>query len=360
MSFPWPDPGTPLADVITPMPVIDEARVAANIAAVQAHMDKIGLLARPHVKTHKLPHLARAQIAAGAIGITCQKLTEAEVFADVGLDDILITYNILGAARLRRLAALNTRIDLTVVADSAEVVAGLATAGTVDRPLRVLVECDTGANRCGVTTPDQALALAQRIAAHPTLRFHGIMTYPAKGGVAEVEAFFRQTMGLLAAAGLDCPVRSAGGSPHIWQAGGMPSATEYRAGTCIYNDRAQVRAGACTLDDLALSVQVTVVSRPTPDRAVLDAGSKALTNDLSGFDTFGALAEYPEARIVSLSEEHAVVDLSACATRPAIGEIVHVLPNHVCPVTNLFDRVVFHQGGVVTRVVPVAARGTVW
>lgn len=360
MTFPWPDPGTPLNDVMTPMPVIDEARVEANIAAVQAHMDRIGMAARPHVKTHKLPHLAHAQIAAGAVGITCQKLTEAEVFADAGIDDILITYNILGAARLARLADLNARIRLSVVADSAEVVAGLATAGTTARPLRVLVECDTGAARCGVTTPEQAVALARRIASEPTLRFEGLMTYPAKGGVAEVEAFFVAAMDLLAAAGLDCPVRSAGGSPHIWQAGDMPSATEYRAGTCIYNDRAQIRAGACTEDDLALTVQVTVVSRPTPDRAVLDAGSKGLTSDLSGFDTFGALREYPAARIVSLSEEHAVVDLSDCDARPVVGEVVHVLPNHVCPVTNLFDRVVFHRDGVVTRVVPVAARGTVW
>lgn len=360
MTFPWPDPGTPVSDIATPMPIIDEARMEANIARAQSYMDGHGIGFRPHIKTHKIPSVARAQLDAGAIGITCQKLTEAEVFADAGFGDILITYNMLGAARLARLRTLNDRVRLTVVADSATTVDGLAAAFDAAHPLRVLVECDTGAKRCGVGTPEEAVALAQQIAAAPGLRFEGLMTYPIPGGASVVEAFLTCTMALLAQAGLDCPVRSGGGSPDIWHAHEVPSVTEHRSGTYIYNDRAMLRAGACGAGDLAMHVLVTVVSRPAPDRMVLDAGSKALTSDLSGFADHGLIEGMPEARILSLSEEHAVVDISACATRPEVGDMLRVVPNHTCPVSNLFDRVVFHRDGVVTRVESVAARGMVW
>ncbi|MFT4150647.1 MAG: D-TA family PLP-dependent enzyme [Paracoccaceae bacterium] len=362
MTFPWPEPGTPLADVPTPMPVIDEDRLAANIARAQGYMDAHGLAFRPHIKTHKIPAIAHQQIDAGATGINCQKLTEAEVFADAGFEDILITYNLLGAARLARLAALNARVArLSVVADSAVTVDGLAAAFTAGRPLTVLVECDTGGGRCGVQTPDQAAELALRIAAAPGLRFGGLLTYPAAGGATRVERFLSEAMALLAARGLPCPVRSNGGSPDLWQAHLVPSATEHRAGTYVYNDRSMVRAGECEPGDLAMHVLATVVSRPTPDRAILDTGSKTLSSDLFGLDGYGEIEGLPGARITGLSEEHGTVDLSACTgPRPGVGDRVRVVPNHTCVVSNLFDRMVFHRDGIVTRVEPVAARGTVW
>lgn len=362
MTYPWPTPGTPLAQVLTPMPVIDEDRLAANIARAQTYMDKHGLPFRPHIKTHKIAAVAAAQVAAGAVGINCQKLTEAEGFADAGFDDILITYNILGAQKLAGLRALNDRVArLTVVADSAVTVDGLAAAFDGAKPLTVLVECDTGAGRCGVQTPQEAADLAQRIAAASGLRFGGLLTYPAVGGAAAVETYLQATMALLAERGLDCPVRSNGGSPDLWKAHLVPSATEHRAGTYVYNDRSMVRAGECGVQDLAMHVLATVVSRPTADRAVLDAGSKALTSDLLGFADFGEIEGLPGARIVSLSEEHAVVDLSACTgARPVVGDQVRVIPNHTCVISNLNDRMVFHRNGVVTRVEPLAARGAVW
>ena len=362
MTYPWPTPGTPLAQVLTPMPVIDEDRLAANIARAQTYMDKHGLPFRPHIKTHKIAAVAAAQVAAGAVGINCQKLTEAEGFADAGFDDILITYNILGAQKLAGLRALNDRVArLTVVADSAVTVDGLAAAFDGAKPLTVLVECDTGAGRCGVQTPQEAADLAQRIAAASGLRFGGLLTYPAVGGAAAVETYLQATMALLAERGLDCPVRSNGGSPDLWKAHLVPSATEHRAGTYVYNDRSMVRAGECGVQDLAMHVLATVVSRPTADRAVLDAGSKALTSDLLGFADFGEIEGLPGARIVSLSEEHAVVDLSACTgARPVVGHQVRVIPNHTCVISNLNDRMVFHRNGVVTRVEPLAARGAVW
>lgn len=362
MNFPWPEPGTPLDQIATPMPVIDEGRLSANIARVQAYCDSHGKNFRPHIKTHKIAAIARQQLEAGAVGLNCQKVTEAEVFADAGFDDILITYNILGAAKLARLKDLNGRVrKLAVVADSEITVAGLAATFDTERPMTVLVECDTGAKRCGVQTPEAAVLLAEKILAAPGLRFGGIMTYPSIGGAAEVEAFMVRTMVLLAEKGIECPVRSSGGSPDLFAAHLVPSATEHRAGTYVYNDRSLVRAGHCTTDDLAMHILATVVSRPAPDRAVLDCGSKALTSDLLGFSDHGEIEGFAGARIVSLSEEHAVVDLSGCTVPFAeIGAMVKVVPNHTCVVSNLFDRMVFHRDGIVTRVENVDARGTVW
>ena len=362
MSFPWPEPGVRLEDVTTPMPVIDEDRLAGNIARAQAYLAEHGLAFRPHIKTHKIPAVARAQIDAGAIGLNCQKTTEAEVFADAGFEDILITYNIMGADKLAHLAALNARVPrLAVIADSLATVEGYAAAFGAERPLTVLVECDTGGGRVGAQTPADAAALARAIAAAPGLRFGGLLTYPPIGGAARVEAFFSEAVALLAAEGIDCPVRSNGGSPDFFSAHLVPSATEFRAGTYVYNDRSMVRAGHCTPADLAMHVLATVVSRPTATRAVIDAGSKALTSDLLGFSDHGEIEGLPGARIVGLSEEHGVVDLSGCEGRlPEVGEMVRIVPNHTCVVTNLFDRMVFHRGGVVTRVENVAARGTVW
>lgn len=362
LTFPWPTAGTPLTDVLTPMPVIDEDRLAANIARAQTYLSAQGKAFRPHIKTHKIPAVAQQQLDAGAIGINCQKVTEAQVFADAGFDDILITYNILGASRIAHLKALNEQVaTLRVVADNPTTITGLAAAFTTGKPLIVLVECDTGAGRCGVQSPNDAVALAQQITDAKGLQFGGLLTYPAVGGAAAVEAFLQDTMARLSELGIDCPMRSNGGSPDLFSAHLVPSATEHRAGTYVYNDRSMVRAGECGVDDLAMHVLATVVSRPTPTRAVLDAGSKALTSDLLGFADHGEIVGLPGARITSLSEEHAVVDLTDCTgPLPVVGAQVHVIPNHTCVVSNLFDNMVFHRDGIVTRVEPVAARGTVW
>jgi len=362
MTFPWPEAGTPLENIPTPMPVIDEDRMASNIARAQAYFDQHGKAFRPHIKTHKIPSVARQQVEAGAKGINCQKITEAEVFADAGFDDILITYNILGAAKLARLKALNEKIGgLKVTVDSDVTINGLGETFDAERPLSVLVECDTGGKRCGVQTPDAAVALAELISAQPGLRFAGILTYPTAGGAERVESFIVETMEKLSAKGIDCPIRSNGGSPDLYSAHLVPSATEHRAGTYVYNDRSMVRAGHCTNDDLAMHILATVVSRPAPGRAVLDCGSKALTSDLLGFVDHGTIEGFDGARVVSLSEEHGVVDLTDCKQEfPPVGAVVRVIPNHTCVVSNLFDHMVFHRDGVVTRVEDVAARGTVW
>jgi len=357
-----PRPGDLLQNLSTPRPVIDVDVMLANIARVQTYMDRHGISFRPHIKTHKVLSVATAQMDAGAVGINCQKVTEAEVFADAGFDDILITFNIIGAEKLDRLHALNQRVKtLAVIADSAHTVTGLSQRFTSGKPLGVLVECDTGGGRCGVQSPSDAASLASRIAASPGLTFGGLMTYPKPGSAPAVEAFLSATLDLLKQQGIPCPLVTSGGTPSLYEAHLVPSITEHRAGTYVYNDRAMIRAGHCSQDQCAMHILATVVSRPTADRAVLDAGSKALTSDLLGFADYGLIVDYPEARIVGLSEEHGHVDLSACGDkRPEIGEQIRIIPNHTCVVSNLFDEMVFHRNGVVSRVEPVVARGLVW
>ncbi|NCO87988.1 MAG: D-TA family PLP-dependent enzyme [Rhodobacterales bacterium] len=347
-----------LKDLDTPCVVIDLDRAEANLARGQAVVAAAGLAMRPHVKTHKLPCMALRQIALGAVGVTCQKLGEAEAMADGGIGDIFVPYNILGATKLARLAALHARVVLSVTADSAQTVAGYAAAFTDPaHPLAVLVECDTGMGRCGVREADGALALARQIAAAPGLRFGGLMSYPARGQQSAADAWMAACVARIQAAGLAVPVVSLGGTPDLMAVGGLRAATEYRPGTYIYSDRMQVAFGHGTFDDCALTVRATVVSRPTPTRAVLDAGSKALAADLCSLPGHGHIPAYPQAVITSLSEEHAVVDLAPCAARPQIGEVVAVIPNHACVVSNLFDRVWLARGDAVTGAADVTSRG---
>jgi D-serine deaminase-like pyridoxal phosphate-dependent protein len=347
------------ARIDTPAVVIDVAQAERNIRRFQDYANAHGLKLRPHIKTHKLPFFAKAQIAAGAIGITCQKIGEAEVMADAGLTDILITYNILGAAKVLRLAALARRCKLSVVADNSAVVDGLSSVFTQEpAPLEVLVECDTGAGRCGVQNAEEVVALARRIAAAPGLTFGGLMTYPPMRDEAKVDAWLRAAQEALLAAGLPCSRISSGGTPNMWRAHDIASATEHRAGTYIYNDRSLIKAGVAKPEDCALSVLATVVSRPTETRAIIDAGTKTLTSDLLGLSGYGHVVEAPEARIVGLSEEHGTLDLSATDWRPEVGDRLRIIPNHACVVSNMVDSVWLLQDGKVTEE-KVAARGKI-
>jgi D-serine deaminase-like pyridoxal phosphate-dependent protein len=278
------------------------------------------------------------QIESGAVGITCQKLGEAEVMADAGLEDIFVPYNILGRTKLERLIALARRVRISVTADSEVVARGLSdAAGSAGIALPVLVECDTGAQRCGVTSPHEAAELALVIARSPGLRFGGLMTYPNSEAT---DPFVRETKRLLAQHGIAVERVSGGSTPKMWQVHEHRELTEHRAGTYVYGDRAIIRSGAMSIENCAFEIITTVVSRPTADRGILDGGSKTFTSDLLGLDGHGLILEYPEARFYSLSEEHGHVDFGACERKPSIGERVTVIPNHCCVVTNLFNEIV--------------------
>ncbi len=342
----------------TPVPVVDIDRLEANISRLQDYLNKYGIANRPHIKTHKIPAIAQMQMDAGAVGITCQKVSEAEVMADAGFNDIFIPYNIVSEKKLARLMALAKRVTVSVTADSAFVIRGLSeSAQRAGLTLTVLIECDTGAHRCGVQSPQEAAELARLIKQLPNLHFGGLMTYPTS---EQTDNFVRETRELIAEDGLQIERVSGGGTPVMWQVHEHAEITEHRAGIYVYGDRLTLRSGAVTLDTCALKVHATVVSRPTPERGILDAGSKSLSSDLHGLDGHGYICEYPDAKIYSLSEEHGHVDSSACVNKPEIGERVTVIPNHCCTVTSLFDEVVGARGGEVEMVWKVTARSTVW
>ena len=347
-------------EIDTPAVLVDLGIAETNITRFQAHCDSHGLKLRPHIKTHKLPLLAHAQIKAGAIGITCQKVSEAEaMISEGGIADVLITFNIIGEKKLNRLLMLSQKVKLSVVADNRTVANGLSRAfASADTPLDVLVECDTGAGRCGVTSPDQAADLANYIDGLPGLRFAGIMTYPPVGGEKAVQTWLEAAVTAISDLGLSVSVVSNGGSPGMWQAQDVPIATEYRIGTYIYNDRSLQARGVCNWDDCALSVLATVISVPANNRAVIDCGTKVLTSDLLGLDGSGHVLGRSDITVSGLSEEHGV--LTSSDIKLSVGDRVRIIPNHACVVSNMLDQVVLVRGETCVGLKSVTARGKVW
>jgi D-serine deaminase-like pyridoxal phosphate-dependent protein len=342
----------------TPTVVVDLDVVERNIARLQSLCEAAAIANRPHIKTHKSPVIASMQREAGARGITCQKLGEAEVMADAGHDDILISYNILGEQKVSRLGALLSRANVTVAADNPTVVAGLPRAAEIaGRDLDVVVECDTGRKRAGVATVAEAVALAREIAARPGLAFAGFMLYPPETATAETQAFLDSATAGVREAGLEPRIVSSGGTPNLRNLGRISGITEHRAGTYVFNDRMMMAAGIATLADCALTVYATVVSRAEADRGIVDSGSKTLTSDTGGLDGHGLILEHPQAKIARFAEEHGFLDLSACNDRPKVGDVVRIVPNHVCVVVNMVDRLVTVRGGEIVGELPVAARG---
>jgi D-serine deaminase-like pyridoxal phosphate-dependent protein len=279
--------------------------------------------------------------------------------ADGGIDDILISYNLLGEAKIGRLAALFKRVTVRVAADNPTVINALAAAGKMaGRPLGVVIECDTGRKRAGVEQPREAVALAHLIKRHADLRFEGFLFYPTEQSWPQTQRFYDEALSGVREAGLEPRIVSTGGTPNLVNMGQLAGATEHRAGTYIFNDRMMLACGAATPEDCALSVYATVVSRAAAERGIVDAGSKTLTADTGGLDDgFGLVLEYPQAKIHAFAEEHGFLDLSRSNDRPSVGDVVRVVPNHVCVVVNMFDRMLGIRGDRIVEVLPVAARG---
>ena len=347
-------------DLPSPFLIVDLDAVDRNVERLQRYCDEHEIALRPHVKTHKLPLLAHRQLAAGARGIACQKLGEAEVMADNGIDNILVTFPLVGAEKADRLASLAARVQVSVGADSYVVASGLS-AALVARGASAgfLVDCDTGFGRTGVQSPEAAADLAQRVAELPGLELEGLMTHP---GTPESGPWLREARRQIEERGLTVRCVSGGGTAgafHLHESGVF---TELRAGTYVYGDRRLAAIGLMVLEDCALRVIATVVSRPIDGRAILDAGSKTLTSDFSpGLDdgTYGLVVEYPDAILTGLSEEHGTLDLTGCDHRPEIGERVTIVPNHACGAVNLHEEIALHRGGETVEIVAVLARGRV-
>ena len=346
-----------LDDLDTPFLTADLDIVERNIARYQAYCDQHGIRNRPHIKTHKLPSLAWKQVRAGAAGITCQKLGEAEVMAQAGLEDIFISYNIVGAHKVAPLGALASQCKLSVAADNEVALRGYSRGASLfGSTIHAVIEVDTGGKRAGVQTMEETLALARLAADLPGLVFHGLMTYPTGPNTGPM---LEPIVAALEKEGLKPYVVSGGGSPVQWRAHETPVCNEHRAGTNIYCDKNLVTTGQYSWDDCALKVITTVVSRVTRDRMIIDSGSKTTTNDPNPSGDFHYFPQYPEAIVEKMSEEHGHCNVSRCPEPPKIGERLMLIPNHACAATNMHDVIALHRGGKIEAIVPVLARGKI-
>lgn len=354
----------------TPALVIDLDRAEANMRRAAAIADRIGIKMRPHAKTHKSPYFALQQVALGAIGVSVAKISEAIVMADGGITDIFVANTIFGARKLQRVADLAGRVRLAVGIDDIRQAHALSDAmSSVVSTVDVLVEVDTGARRGGIA-PAEAWRLAEAAHRLPGIAVKGVYTYEGYTYTAEsledLQATLREAHSTLLHVADDIgraldiqPVVSVGSTPGLL--GGaefLPGLTEFRAGTYVFLDAAQARI-AGGIEHCAASVLASVVSRPSPDRAILDAGSKTLSSDrrsggLCHVDGFGLLPDIGVG-ISRLSEEHAVIE-GAGAGHLELGQKVRVIPNHICAVVNLFPEMIGVRDDVVERVIPVQAR----
>lgn len=368
--------GTPAREIETPALLIDLDAMEENLARMAARLEGTGVRLRAHAKTHKSPWLAKKQIALGAVGACCQKVSEAEVMVAGGVEDVLVSSEVAAASKLGRLAALARHARVTAVVDHPEGAAMLSEAAEAARAeIGALVDVDVGQGRCGVAPGAAAVELARRVEGMKGLTLRGIQAY--QGGAQHVEGFaerravyaraialMEETVAAFRAAGLSTEIRSGGGTG-TWrwdvEAGVL---NELQAGSYLFMDSHYCGIGgedSEVYDDFppSLFVLTTVVS-VSPDRAVVDAGHKALASD-SGL---APCLELEGARHARASDEHGVLTLSPAARRPEIGETLLFQPSHCDPTINLYD--VYHgirggmEEGVLEVVIPVAARGCVW
>jgi D-serine deaminase-like pyridoxal phosphate-dependent protein len=353
----------------TPAALVDLDRLALNLDRMAAYCVLHGLALRPHVKTHKSPRIAAEQLRLGATGLTCATPRELEVMADT-CHDLLLAHPPIGAAKLRRVLSLDPAVRLTVAIDSLEAVEAMAEAAdAAGREVDVYVELDVGMRRVGVATPDEAIAIARRVNTLSPLRFHGITFYPGHvrqhlsqqdEALAKLRNDLSRWLQAFGDAGLSPAVVSGGSTPAAWRMHEVTGVTEVRPGTYVYNDRATAEVGACGWEDCALTVLATVISTAVSGQAVVDAGSKALgreplpAGEQAGY---GCLLDRPEVRVVRMSEEHGILDLRGGNWAPRVGDVVRIIPNHVCIVVHLNDLIHGVRGVVVESSWPVSARG---
>ena len=369
--------GTPVREIETPALIVDLDAMEENLALMAKRLEGTGVRLRAHAKTHKSPWLARKQMALGAVGVCCQKVSEAEVMVEGGVENVLVSSEVTAVSKLKRLAALARHTKLMVVVDHPQGVAMLAEAVTAaGAEIGVLVDVDVGQGRCGVAPGSQAAELARRVDAAKGLELKGIQAY--QGGAQHVDGFterravyadaiarMRETVEAFGAAGLPLEIRSGGGTGSWRWDAESGVLNELQAGSYLFMDSHYGSIGgenSDTYDDFrpSLFVLTTVVSAPGPGHVVMDAGHKALSSD-SGLAPCLELEGAVHARA---SDEHGVLELSPASRRPEIGETLLFQPSHCDPTINLYD--VYHgvrggiEEGVLEAVIPVAARGCVW
>lgn len=363
----------------TPCLVIDEPLARENIARVQQGVNAAGCRLRPHIKTHKMPYFARLQLEAGAAGITCAKVSEAEVMADGGAEDIFLAYPMVGDFRIRRALALSQRVRRLILAvDSLAGAKALSdAAAAAGLPLEVRLEVDTGAQRTGVLQ-DHAVDLAKAVAALPNLRLTGIYTFKSlvlhgaptqdndAAGKEEAQLMY-DTAQAIRAAGVEIQDISVGSTPTWRQAAETGLVTEVRPGTYIFGDWMLTREHCATFEQIAVRLYATVVSTPAPGYAILDGGTKTFPMDIPldaepyhypGYAIPIGKDGQPDwnLQLRRMNEEHGILTAQNGETGLTVGQVLELVPIHVCTAVNMQNHVFVAQGGVL-RPMDVAARG---
>jgi D-serine deaminase-like pyridoxal phosphate-dependent protein len=363
-----------LPPIDTPALLIDLDIVERNLEWMQQKANSYRVALRPHIKTHKIPELAHLQMRLGARGITAAKVSEAEVMAAAGIKNIFIANQIVTKEKLDRLAALSKEVTISIGLDSVVAARKLSDVFAASGlTIEYLIEINSGLNRCGVLPGKEAVELFQALDNLPSLRFKGIFTHAGQvygadslSQVKEVSRFestiMAETAQAFAEVGTSPDIVSVGSTPtmKVWQ--GHEDVTEIRPGNYIFHDAIQVSLGAATLEECALSIVTTVISRPEKERAVLDGGSKTFGLDrgahgkemTSGF----GLVVGKKATLERLSEEHGIMTLDPTVELD-IGDKVRIIPNHACAVMNLFDRAYGLRDGKIVEEFKIAARGKV-
>lgn len=342
----------------TPRLVLDERRLDQNIARMAERASMLGLRLRPHVKTHKCQQIMQRQLDRGAHGISVATIREAEMFVDAGATDVLIAYPPSGDWRLDRIRALRQRARVIVACDRPEHVTGLARISSATAPLEYYWEVDCGTGRLGTPAGAATVAMLEPLTGLTGVRLAGLMTFPghaygvrsdpelAEVATAEGEAL-SMTAAALRARGIEPGVLSGGSTPAMRVDAGKAAMHEYRPGNYVFYDATQVALGSAVIDDCALLVEATVVSRPAPERVILDCGSKALPAERMSSLTpgFGVIVGHPELTIHALYEEHAVCHSETGSSDLETGDVVSVIPNHACTCANLHTEYLVRGAG---------------
>ncbi len=364
MQGPPAQPGMALEDVDTPALVIDLDAFEANLDRMAAALEGTGVRLRAHAKTHKSPVSAHLQMARGAVGKCVQKVGEAEALAWGGVPDILVTNQVVGAAKLARLAALARITQIGVCADDARQVDAIeAAAEAAGVRLTVLVEIDVGMGRCGVNAGPDAVALAQHIAASRHLRFGGLQAYHGSAQhtrapgdrvaqIADATDRTRRTVEQLRQQGLDCPIVGGGGTGTFALEAASGVYTEVQCGSYAFMDADYARNQEAPQFRQALFVLSTVMSTAQPGLAILDAGLKALAVD-SGMPL---VWERPGLTYAGASDEHGKL-VCEPGTVPLLGEKLLLVPGHCDPTVDRYDWYVGVRRGRVECLWPISAQG---
>ncbi len=358
-----------VAELDTPALLIDLDIMERNLRRVAEYAKAHGLRLRPHTKTHKVPAIGKLQLASGALGLTVAKVGEAEVMLAADPPDLLVAYPIVGQAKLDRLMRVARQIRVTVALDSVLAARQLSEAARRAQINVGLAEVDVGLGRVGVSPGEELLQLAQDIERLPGLTFEGIAFYPGHikvlddAGVKALQHLGRLIEAMLddfRRAGIAVRIVSGGSTPTLFHSHQLMGLNEIRPGTYVYNDLNTVCSGACTVDECAVAILVTVVSTARKGQIIVDGGSKTFSSDLlvgSAERTFGRVVEAPESVFFNMNEEHGFVDIRRAGRTFAVGDRVCIIPNHVCPAVNLHERVYGVRNGEVEQVWLVEGRG---